>query len=227
MLTGGLQWPPPHYQFLMRLTSLWGERKQNPGIGTPRKMWSHSHCLVLTSWWISTFDHQRVYGMSFDNYLREKVNISNADCYMGHHLRPAIVLPFHYFKCSLEFIRWLGSNRCKLASSIVIPGSKVHGANMGPTWGQLDPVGPHVGHMNFAIWDMINFKIMWISFQSITMQDIRMWRGVSSHIRMVSQVPGNVHVRKMLIIWHALQRLDKLIQSSPNNEFTKWEILCW
>ena len=32
------------------------------------------------------------------------------------------------------------------------PDSKVHGANMGPTWGQQDPGRPHVGHMNLAIW---------------------------------------------------------------------------
>ena len=37
-----------------------------------------------------------------------------------------------------------------------IPGSEVHGANMGPTWGRQDPGGPHVGPMNFAIWDIGN-----------------------------------------------------------------------
>ena len=26
-------------------------------------------------------------------------------------------------------------------------------ANMGPTWGRHDPGGPHVGHMDVAIWD--------------------------------------------------------------------------
>ena len=31
--------------------------------------------------------------------------------------------------------------------------SKVHGANMGPIWDREDPGGPHVGPMNFAIWD--------------------------------------------------------------------------
>ena len=36
--------------------------------------------------------------------------------------------------------------------SIVIPDSKVHGANMGPIWGRQDPDGPHVGPMNLAIW---------------------------------------------------------------------------
>ena len=34
-----------------------------------------------------------------------------------------------------------------------IPDSKVHGANMGPTWVLLAPDGPHVGPMNLAIRD--------------------------------------------------------------------------
>ena len=36
-----------------------------------------------------------------------------------------------------------------------IPDSKVHGANMGPIWGRQDPGGPHVGPMNFAVWDQL------------------------------------------------------------------------
>ena len=32
------------------------------------------------------------------------------------------------------------------------PDSKVHGANMGPTWALLAPDGPHVGPINLAIW---------------------------------------------------------------------------
>ena len=35
-----------------------------------------------------------------------------------------------------------------------IPDSKVHEAKMGPTWGRQDPGWPHVGPMNFAIWDV-------------------------------------------------------------------------
>ena len=35
----------------------------------------------------------------------------------------------------------------------VSPDSKVHGANMGPSWGRQDPDGPHVGSIDFAIWD--------------------------------------------------------------------------
>ena len=32
------------------------------------------------------------------------------------------------------------------------PDNKVYGANMEPTWGRQDPLGPHVGPINFAIW---------------------------------------------------------------------------
>ena len=39
-----------------------------------------------------------------------------------------------------------------------IPDSKVHGANVGPIWGRQDPGGPHVGPMNFAIWDGISIS---------------------------------------------------------------------
>ena len=37
-------------------------------------------------------------------------------------------------------------------TSDISPDSKIYGANMGPTWGRQDPGGPHIGHMNFAIW---------------------------------------------------------------------------
>ena len=35
------------------------------------------------------------------------------------------------------------------------PNSKVHGANMGPTWGRQDPGGPQVGHVDPAVWDSV------------------------------------------------------------------------
>ena len=50
-----------------------------------------------------------------------------------------------------------------------LPDSNVHGANMGPIWGQQDPGGPHVGPMNFAIWvsahisDIVKF-LMFVKF---------------------------------------------------------------
>ena len=46
------------------------------------------------------------------------------------------------------------------------PDSKVHGANMGPTWGRQDPGGPHVGHVNLAIWVAMSSEdraqVIWI-----------------------------------------------------------------
>ena len=40
-----------------------------------------------------------------------------------------------------------------LAVFIDNPDSKVHGANMGPICGRQDPGGPHVGPLNFVIWE--------------------------------------------------------------------------
>ena len=44
----------------------------------------------------------------------------------------------------------------QLRYSYYIPENKAHGANMGPSWGREDPGGPHVGPMNFAVWDHSN-----------------------------------------------------------------------
>ena len=41
-----------------------------------------------------------------------------------------------------------------MADSWRISDNKVHETAMGPIWGQQDPGGPHVGPMNFAIWDV-------------------------------------------------------------------------
>ena len=35
---------------------------------------------------------------------------------------------------------------------VIVPDSKVHGANMGPIWDRQGSGGPHVGPMHFAIW---------------------------------------------------------------------------
>ena len=37
--------------------------------------------------------------------------------------------------------------------------STVHGAHMGPIWGQQDPDGPHVDPMNLAIWDVFHSQM--------------------------------------------------------------------
>ena len=38
---------------------------------------------------------------------------------------------------------------------LLLPDSKVHGANTAPICGRQDPGGPHVGSMNFAIWELL------------------------------------------------------------------------
>ena len=41
-----------------------------------------------------------------------------------------------------------------------IPDSKIDGANVGLTWVRQDPGGPHVGHANLAIWDIMKINEM-------------------------------------------------------------------
>ena len=42
---------------------------------------------------------------------------------------------------------------CICCLAVNSPDRKVHGSNMGPFWGRQDSGGPHVGPMNFAIWE--------------------------------------------------------------------------
>ena len=75
---------------------------------------------------------------------------------------------------------WVGYSYCDMSvnrinfdlpSSLFLitvrsPDSKVHGANMGPTWDRQDSGGSHVGPMDLAIWDtslhFILVKLPWI-----------------------------------------------------------------
>ena len=59
------------------------------------------------------------------------------------HINVSVILKFHGAYSSL-----FGS-----------PDSKVHGANMGPIWGRQAPGGPHVGPMNFAIWEAFSLLL--------------------------------------------------------------------
>ena len=57
------------------------------------------------------------------------------------------------------------------------PNSKFHGANMGPIWGRQDPGGPHVGPMNFAIWEVtawVDKQRAWAEIRNYT-QYINAW----------------------------------------------------
>ena len=57
------------------------------------------------------------------------------------------------WSCSL-FIHIMA---CQLGAN---PDSKIHGANMGPTWVLSAPDGPHVGAMNLAIREAISWKML-------------------------------------------------------------------
>ena len=48
------------------------------------------------------------------------------------------------------------TNKKEVGPRLSIPESKVHWANVGSTWDWQDPGGPHVDHMNLAIWDIFS-----------------------------------------------------------------------
>ena len=64
-----------------------------------------------------------------------------------------------HYKCNIVLWNWprktniLPALKIPKAEYATIPDSKIYWANMGPIWGRQDPGGPHVGSMNFAIWD--------------------------------------------------------------------------
>ena len=70
------------------------------------------------------------------------------------------------------------------AEALIIPDSKIHGANMGPIWGQQDPGGPHVGPMNIAIWEVPHRAFVGIEiacYNSPKIQIMFIWWAIISH----------------------------------------------
>ena len=59
-----------------------------------------------------------------------------------------------------------------------IPDSKVHGAKMGPIWGRQDPDGPHVGPINFTVWDVAENYIMGLLRRRIYVHVCALWKRV-------------------------------------------------
>ena len=57
----------------------------------------------------------------------------------------------HDNSCTCGHIEVVDSIKMITMSPLVNPDSKVHGANMGPTWVLSAPDGPHVGPMNLAM----------------------------------------------------------------------------
>ena len=94
-----------------------------------------------------------------------------------------------------------------------IPDSKVHGANMGPTWVLSAPDGPHVGPMNLAIRDTSYHR--WQEKLSIKCQDDGL-------------APGDTFTNRNWLIHHRLQHVkviicieqwDLIIHPCPNFNF--------
>ena len=61
------------------------------------------------------------------------------------------------------------------SSTYIISDSKVYGANVGPTCGRQDPAGPHVGHMNIAIWDMYRQVMLYSQAVNTPCCKVRVW----------------------------------------------------
>ena len=56
-----------------------------------------------------------------------------------------------------------------------LPDSKVHGANMGPTWALSTPDGPHVGPMNLAFRAMLPFTALYATVTWTQLLGNRPW----------------------------------------------------
>ena len=66
-------------------------------------------------------------------------------------------LPHHQQPCEISRFRSFIWNDMHLAQGLCgKPDSKIHGANMVPTWVLSAPGGPHVGPMNLAIREELN-----------------------------------------------------------------------
>ena len=87
-------------------------------------------------------------------------------------------------------LRTLNSWFVTVTEHQINPGSKVHGAHMGPIWGRKDPGGPHVGPMNFAIWEAYNASNFWTE-----------WYGLEQ---------GTVSTLMIVLFWYILRSLSEM-----------------
>ena len=85
---------------------------------------------------------------SFNNTLQGRHLIPYM--WLAYHLEPPLSL--HVYQRHGFCISELRLSKQKIKPTLcLVPDSKVHGANIWPTWVLLAPVGPHVGPMNLAI----------------------------------------------------------------------------
>ena len=108
------------------------------------------------------------------------------------------VVSFHWpLNCLLNSLCKLTSKKTSkfpiIGTNIKVPhycpDSKVHGANMGPTWVLSAPDGPHVGPMNPAIMVALCEWLMDSPHQRSVMQKVTMsWRHFSRTIASIANV---------------------------------------
>ena len=65
------------------------------------------------------------------------------------------------------FLQFAFRTKSVLILWLTIPDSKVHGANLGPTWVLSAPDGPHVDPMNLAIWDTASVTLEIFFFEAV------------------------------------------------------------
>ena len=93
---------------------------------------------------MSQNDKNRNFCVKYENKILEK---------WDWNIFAVIVL---FWKCAFSYVLipvwpiWIIT-----VSDNGFPDSKIHGANMGPTWVLVSPCGPHVGPMNPAIWELL------------------------------------------------------------------------
>ena len=114
---------------------------------------------------------------------------------------------------------------------ITIPDNKAHGANMGPIWGRQDPSGPHVGSMNFALWDDLNKSShgdtsLKISVDGIWLYDFNAWHLPRRRLRFERVIKLLKGISTQRIVFstlnHVLMTQCDAIRSHPHHSF-RWE----
>ena len=90
--------------------------------------------------------------LTVTQFLNTNVHWANSGPTWGRQLAPRTLLS--YIRVAwYQIHESVAAERTAWWPLIAIPESKVHGTNVGPSWGRQDQGGPHVGPMNFAIWD--------------------------------------------------------------------------
>ena len=112
--------------------------------------------------------------------------------------------------------KYMWSDDC---CSNATPDNKVHGANAGPIWGRQDPGGPHVGPMNFTIWDIKPWVAITMWSDSSTVCGILMLkiRGSWDHYMFIMVIP---YLKSWVSYWKWIPSGN--ITENPQNFLLGW-----